>query len=389
MSDETMKRMLNKAEGYDMLSRRLTLEQQEVDKLRAALAEVTRERDRLVEHLATAERVNANFSRERDEARQETDRQLENFAKAHERASRLEADLDALAARLRATEDALQVMTAARDMQLPLLDASGRKLLEARARLRVAREALEGATSMALRVAAQIVRNQKAATMVVGADPLEHAALILDARAIDLDVPGLAAPTPPVPPGDDECHCKHCEVTAQQREAAEARRKAAPLAVPVPPGPPTLMLPGQRCTALAKHTETNAKEGRGVFHLHHPRTADWWRDRPQGERCPYVEPVPATPNPAPRHECPSCDLDDSVKVPPGKLLKSTPIATPKACASWCGKPGDDWAKGGDAREVFWYPSLGQDSSFAPTYCTAQCRDAGRPLHPANAPTDRP
>jgi hypothetical protein len=33
----------------------------------------------------------------------------------------------------------------------------------------------------------------------------------------------------------------------------------------------------------------------------------------------------------PRHECPSCDLDDSVKAPPGKLLASTPIkraATP-------------------------------------------------------------
>ncbi len=28
------------------------------------------------------------------------------------------------------------------------------------------------------------------------------------------------------------------------------------------------------------------------------------------------------------HECPSCDLDDSVKVPPGKLLKSTPIKVP-------------------------------------------------------------
>jgi hypothetical protein len=60
-------------------------------------------------------------------------------------------------------------------------------------------------------------------------------------------------------------------------------------------------------------------------------------------------------------------------------------STGRACEAWCGKPGDGWAKGGGVREVFWHPSLGQDSSFAPTYCTAACRDAGRPLNP-EAPT---
>ena len=44
----------------------------------------------------------------------------------------------------------------------------------------------------------------------------------------------------------------------------------------------------------------------------------------------HLNASPAGPIAEPRHECPSCDLDDSVKVPPGKLLKSTPIKRPGA-----------------------------------------------------------
>lgn len=38
--------------------------------------------------------------------------------------------------------------------------------------------------------------------------------------------------------------------------------------------------------------------------------------------------APLPPEDGPRHECPSCDFDDTIKVPPGKLLASTPIKRP-------------------------------------------------------------
>lgn len=51
----------------------------------------------------------------------------------------------------------------------------------------------------------------------------------------------------------------------------------------------------------------------------------------------------ATPQtPADHHECPSCDLTN-VEIPPGKLLKSTPIKrpqTPAAAWSWCATCGN-------------------------------------------------
>lgn len=84
--------------------------------------------------------------------------------------------------------------------------------------------------------------------------------------------------------------------------------------------------------------------------------------------------APTTPEP---HICPSCDLDDSIKVPPGKLLASTPIrkpAEPPLCEPWCGT--DQQSHVEDPQGMVHY--AGPDLTCL---CSPACRDLGRPANP--------
>lgn len=105
-----------------------------------------------------------------------------------------------------------------------------------------------------------------------------------------------------------------------------------------------------------------------------------------------IRPPEADPSSTPaKHECPSCDLDDSVKVPPGKLLASTPIRKPGApqgenartmCASWCGSEATN-AMHIDVA-LYCTGEVGHRD-----FCTEACRDAGKPLAPPGPSSRRP
>ncbi len=81
----------------------------------------------------------------------------------------------------------------------------------------------------------------------------------------------------------------------------------------------------------------------------------------------------------PRHECPSCDLDDSVKAPPGKLLKSTPIqraATPVQGAPLTMANGSSIAMTGEhrTRHRVGYVSFGVGCFWCSAGPGEECRD---------------